>query len=1341
MKTQRNTIGYSSALWSSAGSPAKYRAVLTALFFAAFMLVVSGVQAGITITTEGPGAGDGDTIICGQPVTFNVNLLNDAGEDLVGITNGFRIYSPTGATWQTPTYDTAGGLDNYFDLVLLLQGFSVDGSGADTIALGGASMMSPNLPNGYDDVILRINTQMAPSSDGDTICIDSSFYPPGGSWRWATTTGSVEPGWDGPHCYKVVPSASISGIKFHDENGNSVWDGGETPLDNVTIKLHGSLDAGGTVDLTTVTDAQGDYLFSGLSPGDYYVLEEVESWWAAQTYPLTVFHTILDVQWGDNLTGYNFGNDTLCEGSTSFVTCLHGTDDNFTGPEPSYQSPGLIAFLSQQYDYIDNFDEPANNQHFGHTFNGCWDDNCVVVGATLRMSLRATGGGSATDWMYLGDFTQGSPNWRVYSISLNDLDAYNGGDGIWVNGEEMIVTLDLENLPPRGWLPTNILSTLQNGDLDIIFGDETEVDYFELSVELCCPDTCYADGDANGDGITLTVGDLAYLTDFIHGNGLAPVPLYSCDLTGDGYVNQADIDLYTNYFIYGMSVFTNGYPVPCPCDPIAEPVPDTISIFGLEHTSLGGTCLEEVGGKMVVTRFMNNLIPEGITVDIPDAISAPSSITWQGEMKDPDSDSSLDLGASIQVQFSGVIGGEPDQDMGYLKATKVADEEWELTADFGADYYTVEAYNGSDLVFSQEGIEAQDLSNSQDKKFVPKVRWPWDWGTGGHNRFVRRRECGRWKTSSDLLVDKYEYGNSPDSGIFNWEDQGVSDLTITHIIIIPEAPSTDTIPLSSVSITVQDIDSITIVSESIGFNYGDVLVSNLGNAMFEIDDTTLIVSNIGSSGEDGMRCEPEDGDYPEDLIYRTEVTVENPDSDGSLPVGGAVTCVNSVDFTEVYRRRIACTMTKAAANTWDLSVDFAEIGPFTIQAFNGGALEFTAEGVSDPSLGYIVESAKGVHPVGFKGSSTGKPAGRVASVAFDYTLNPDGVQWTCAAQGVNDLQVDQITVTTDTPDPDMGGIASFSMTGMNPAKYDMSFTILNLEVIVGCCIGDRGNVDGDPADEINIADLTYLVAYLFTGGPPPPCMEEADVNGDGEINIADLTYLVAYLFTGGPPPVVCGYNPKDVPVGKVTRTDISINANYENGQTIISIESPIDLRGLQIELDGTQYSEPISLVGDGLEVVSGVVAGTTRIGILDLDGPAFVNKGASALVRLDGEYEITDALVSDMNHTTFAPSIIAAQKEANLPMEFTLGQNYPNPFNPTTEIGFNLPNAGQVSLEIFNITGQKVRSLVDGYREAGVHTVTWDGTGNRGNKVSSGVYFYRLQADDFSDTRKMVLLK
>ncbi len=80
-----------------------------------------------------------------------------------------------------------------------------------------------------------------------------------------------------------------------------------------------------------------------------------------------------------------------------------------------------------------------------------------------------------------------------------------------------------------------------------------------------------------------------------------------------------------------------------------------------------------------------------------------------------------------------------------------------------------------------------------------------------------------------------------------------------------------------------------------------------------------------------------------------------------------------------------------------------------------------------------------------------------------------------------------------------------------------------------CCNGDgiRGNADGQTGvgGEIDVADLTYLVAYLFQGGPAPPCMDEGNVDGiigaGGPVDVADLTQLVAYLFAGGPPPAAC----------------------------------------------------------------------------------------------------------------------------------------------------------------------------------------------------------------------------
>ncbi len=94
-----------------------------------------------------------------------------------------------------------------------------------------------------------------------------------------------------------------------------------------------------------------------------------------------------------------------------------------------------------------------------------------------------------------------------------------------------------------------------------------------------------------------------------------------------------------------------------------------------------------------------------------------------------------------------------------------------------------------------------------------------------------------------------------------------------------------------------------------------------------------------------------------------------------------------------------------------------------------------------------------------------------------------------------------------------------------------------------------------------------------------------------------------------------------------------------------------------------------------------------------------------------------------------------------MPEAYALSQNYPNPFNPVTRLTYALPQAGPVRIEIFNIAGQKVRTLVDGVESAGQHTLTWRGLDDHGLEVSSGIYFCRFQAGDLKTVRKMVLLK
>jgi hypothetical protein len=98
--------------------------------------------------------------------------------------------------------------------------------------------------------------------------------------------------------------------------------------------------------------------------------------------------------------------------------------------------------------------------------------------------------------------------------------------------------------------------------------------------------------------------------------------------------------------------------------------------------------------------------------------------------------------------------------------------------------------------------------------------------------------------------------------------------------------------------------------------------------------------------------------------------------------------------------------------------------------------------------------------------------------------------------------------------------------------------------------------------------------------------------------------------------------------------------------------------------------------------------------------------------------------------------IVAVEPQPNVPHAFELSQNYPNPFNPTTQIDYSLPQRSHISLKVYNLLGMEVVTLFSGVREAGTYSATFDAS-----RLSSGVYFYQLKADDVSITKKLLLMK
>jgi hypothetical protein len=111
------------------------------------------------------------------------------------------------------------------------------------------------------------------------------------------------------------------------------------------------------------------------------------------------------------------------------------------------------------------------------------------------------------------------------------------------------------------------------------------------------------------------------------------------------------------------------------------------------------------------------------------------------------------------------------------------------------------------------------------------------------------------------------------------------------------------------------------------------------------------------------------------------------------------------------------------------------------------------------------------------------------------------------------------------------------------------------------------------------------------------------------------------------------------------------------------------------------------------------------------------------------------------DNSTWGTDVEEEMTEEEVPAEFSLSSNYPNPFNPETRISYFIPRVSHVKLQIFNILGQKIRTLVDEDQAAGREGVLWDGRDDQGEQVASGVYLYRLQAGDLSESKKMVLIR
>ena len=290
-------------------------------------------------------------------------------------------------------------------------------------------------------------------------------------------------------------------------------------------------------------------------------------------------------------------------------------------------------------------------------------------------------------------------------------------------------------------------------------------------------------------------------------------------------------------------------------------------------------------------------------------------------------------------------------------------------------------------------------------------------------------------------------------------------------------------------------------------------------------------------------------------------------------------------------------------------------------------------------------------------------------------------------------------------------------------------------------------------------DLHHYEFYIFGAMDGTPA--EIDSTGDSTVSALDASYILQYVVGSVSTFPVDSAGTKAPSMLQLMKSTSLAQASLsggsvERGQNATVTLSVAGLRGLRGADIALSYSKdqltPISVTATGAAagrlVASSIKDGVIRISLasptsIDADGALFqidFQAGNDVRGNVDSHVSFAQFTINerDMKSQTSEGVVTIKGK----PVSFGLNQNYPNPFNPSTTISYQVPDDGQhVKIVVFSLTGQLVRTLVNADQRAGEYNVLWDGRNDYGQQVSTGVYFFRMMANNFVSVKKMLLVK
>ena len=292
-----------------------------------------------------------------------------------------------------------------------------------------------------------------------------------------------------------------------------------------------------------------------------------------------------------------------------------------------------------------------------------------------------------------------------------------------------------------------------------------------------------------------------------------------------------------------------------------------------------------------------------------------------------------------------------------------------------------------------------------------------------------------------------------------------------------------------------------------------------------------------------------------------------------------------------------------------------------------------------------------------------------------------------------------------------------------------------------------GDADFDSDTDIN--DVLAVVDFILEEDfPTEDEFRNVDVNMDEEINIADVIMMVDIIYGGNARTMAFDMN-------EIAYVDLI--QDYQNSKLGISIEYGGPVRGIELELEFDPemvniLSTGLSKIQDEVMVTSKriedgklkVVVANLNSGVIEGDDNSYLN----IPLQFNGnDYQVSTVSLKDIKIAGADGNIIRSLSRTEssdikaIPVNFALQQNFPNPFNPSTEIRFDLPENDHVTLAVYNMMGQKVKTLASRNMTPGYHSIIWNGTNDSGAKVATGMYFYSINTKNFQSIKKMLFLK